>query len=73
MSLQYMVRERVCMKGHPSLVHPISSNLHGLLLGSIFVLESFFFLGLEDDDLLAEVDVVAVLTMMTSRLLDGVF
>ena len=37
------------------------------------MLELFFFLGLEDEDFLAEVDVVALSTMMTSRLLDGMF
>ena len=67
MSLQNMVSEVVCMKGHPSLVQPLSSNLHGILLGSVF------FLGFdEEDDFLAEDGFVAVSTIMTSRLLDTV-
>ena len=73
MSLQYMVSEAMCMKRHPSLVQPTSSNLQGILLGSTFLLGSFLFFCLEEEvDLLAEEDGVAVSTITTSRLLDTV-
>ena len=66
----------MCMKRHPSLVQPTSSNLQGVMLGStllvesVFLLESVLFLCLEDGvDLLAEEDGVRS-TIDTSRLLD---
>ena len=70
MSLQYMVSDVVCTKGHPSLMQPLSSNLHGILLLSVVFLALEEEEEAEDEDLRADDGFVAVFTITTSLLLD---